>query len=348
MAGSSMKRGRGSRGTSSPEYDDEFDEGERGRFVPRRKKTYPLSLLGALLGLLIGVLLVSNAARQSRLQPQALAQKKQEDISNLRENRKKAKEAEYRQLGDAVNALLKRNIDGAELRYDWLVKGMDDQLFSSPQGPKLATAIYKALEARERERNGVRAEGAPEDPGYTRIKTLAQALYDEGKLGDAYNKMALALPDFKHQHGKEIDDFILRVSKEIDDLWAKDKPAIEKYLASSAAGSAITLLEQAQVYGDGFIRDKVDATLSRVREIQLIQKSSRGNARAEEEEDTEEDDDWDDDDWDDDEEEEDDDDWDDEEDTEEDDDDWDDEEEEEDDDDWDDDEEEEDDDDWDD
>ncbi len=226
--GSSIKRGRSGRRTASPEYDDEFDEGERERFVPRRKKTYPLSLLGALLGLLIGVLLVSNAARQSRLQPQALAQKKQEDISNLRENRKKAKEAEYRQLGDAVNALLQRTKGyDAELRYDWLVKGMDDQLFSSPQGPKLATAIYKALEARDRERSGAREEGAPEDPEYTRIKTLAQTLYDQGKLGDAYTKMAEAELDFKHQHGKEIDAFIVSVSKEIDDLWGKDKPAIE-------------------------------------------------------------------------------------------------------------------------
>ncbi len=265
-----------------------MDAGEQGRYVPRRKKMYPLSLLGALLGLLIGVLLVFNAARQSRLRAETLAQEKPKAIVNLREQRKKTYTTKYRKRGEEVIALLqrmKRTRLDAELRYDWLVKGMDDQHFSSPKGPKLATAIYEALEARERERSGAGEEGAPEDPDYTRIKTRAQELYDQGKLGDAYAKMAEAYSDFKHQHGKEIDEFIERVSNEIDDRWRKDKPAIEKFLASSDLRSANKLLKQARIYGDGQIRHEVEIAFSDVQERLLIQRSSRNDSRDDGEED---------------------------------------------------------------
>ena len=227
--GRPQKRGeRGSRrsgGTSRRrpprERDLDYDEYEDAPRYGRRRQRRPFTVAGAVLGTLIGVVMVGVMAGQKAEQPERdkLAadkyfKKTQAEALVLRKKRLSAAQEEKR-LTAKAQLEQTRKLEEAGIRRDYLIQALNKEC-DSPAGVELANELLRIDQAVEEARTSQVQEE------FAAHQKRVDALYEEGKLGDAIELMMQAQRKFERTRGDEIDEFVTRVSDELTEKWDED------------------------------------------------------------------------------------------------------------------------------
>ncbi len=252
--------------------DDEPRDEAAGPVVVKRRN-YAFTIAGAVLGLLVGLLVVRTALERRVVGDAEAAARLEGDRKKALVTRKKAFQDDLAEQRKKVSEILARvKSRPADARQDMLLKAISD-LGDNPYRYLLAEEIVKVWAAPAAM---TPAEMAEEDKAFQKQKEEAEKLHAEGRLGKAYEKMMENEGAFKARHGKEIDDAVLKWSNELTAKWDADKAEADRLAKDGEVEQAVKILEQARdVFGDGPIIRESERILQAIQEIATLQEGSK-------------------------------------------------------------------------
>ena len=250
-------------------------EAEEGRFAPKvvARKKYPFTIGGACLGVLLGFVFALNTVKSQHDVPA-----RERDRREAQLDAKRAKALADRK--EALRERFERQDQGIEDRVLG-IRGMENPvdvrdslmtgLATFNDGATAPFAVKRLVEIWEEAERGVRRVSASEaEDGFREHREAANALLADEKLGEAIKRIRRAELEFQETHGKEIDAFIERVSKELEDKWAADVARAKELARAGEPDAAIELMRKAMDYGDGPIRRDAEKTIVEIQSQALV------------------------------------------------------------------------------
>ena len=270
--------------------DDEFEEGEEELAPPVRKRTYPCSILGGIVGLAIGALVVVSMTKKANVLPGQEAKLKQDYIASVRADMIAERKRDFKQTIEARRVQVRKLLDGVRKldspaeRKESLLQALG-KVCDGPGGPELAEAL---VEVWPKALAGETSGGKADESGFAAHRDEANKLYAGGKIGEAIDRIRRAEGDFQGSHGKEIDELVMRWSEEITTRWDADLKRANRLARDGDADGAQKVLREAMSYGDGPVRREAEKTLDSIQVQALMatraaKKSSQKGAGADSE-----------------------------------------------------------------
>jgi hypothetical protein len=222
---------------------------------PDPKRSYTFTITGAVLGLLIGGVLILQALERRKAEPAVAEEAAREELLDELRKRKShfvKNEADVKAHIDRVIAdARKRPVDD---RREYLMQHLT-QYSGTRWGHILASEVVKLGPAPKSK--ATRAEEAESDKTYAALKAEAEKLRDAGRLGDSIEKIMEGWQDHKARHDAEITAFVEALSKELTEKWEAAKKEIDRLVEAGEIAAAEAALRKAEEYGDGPIRREV-------------------------------------------------------------------------------------------
>jgi len=285
--GLSHATSRGGR-SRRPIEEDLLDEEVQGPTV-LKKKFYPFSIGGAILGLLIGIVIVVSKLRAAKELPAMEEQQTRELLAQALKDRKaqflQEEVAKPKAAVDSRIAGLKRI--PPENQRDYLTMALDRDC-DGPGAYRLAE-LFLQLGPMTRDTSS----SSPEDPGladsYQKRKAEAEKLHAEGKLGAAIDAIMERYLEDKAHHEKEIDDLVTKWSDELTAKWDSDSAEIDRLAREGEVDKALDLCRKAMEYGDNQCKRQAEAKLQSIQAQVAISNSSEDSKTEEKETDLDKD-----------------------------------------------------------
>ena len=218
------------------------------------KKSYPLTIAGGVLGLLIGVLVLilqlKSMEKEKKTASDRVATRMRTEHMEALGNRKKAAlGAEAAQGTEIKKFLLENRKADPELRQASLILALDGRFTNSSYRHVLVDEIVKIWSTPGLGEDAKSAH-AKRDQAFEQQKLAAEALHASGKLGKAIAKLMENHHEFKVRHAKEIDARVVRWSDELTEKWTATKAKVDRMFLAGKGEKAVELLLEANEYGD--------------------------------------------------------------------------------------------------
>jgi hypothetical protein len=258
------------------DLDEELEE--EPAWTPRERRTFPITIAGAIIGVLIGgfVWYKKNEAHEARLKEHY----REHAVAHAREEHKKRKKLFEDQVAgerkEVQNALTRGKSSPADQRQDSLLASMRI-LASASTAPTLGAEISKSWTPPSPK---LTEEMQEEDKAYAARKAEAEKLFEEGRYGDAVERLIEDSNLIEKRHGKELAEIQARYEKALEARYREDKIKVERLTSAGEADQAIEILRGGLVYGDAQLRKEIEAAIDKIQKQVAIQ-ASAGTAGAE-------------------------------------------------------------------
>jgi hypothetical protein len=255
--------------------DDDSFEDDENELLPEapKKRWFPFTIAGALLGVVIGfgTIKVSN---ERKLAADAEAKERVEnDIRQTLAQRKKLFSDELAGRQKTVQDFLTRVQSREANTRQAMVENAIETNLTNPQLHLLIAEFVKVWTPPNRE---TPLEAAESDKIFTQQLAEAEKLAASGKPGLALLKIRENEKMLEARHGKEIDARITKWSDELTARWEKTKEEVETLTRAQEGEKAVETLREALVYGegDGAIEREVGRLLPGLQAITTLQATS--------------------------------------------------------------------------
>ena len=216
------------------------------------KRTRAFTIVGTVIGLLLGGLLVLRAMKEKEPEPDKASIVETEKARVLAERKQRFLDQQA-QMEKGIRATLAeaRKRQGED-RREYLKRALEAQV-DTRWGHLLSAELMNmgpppAHQVSEKEAAEIDAE-------YAAAKAEALRIYSEGRIGAAIDHLMKDYSKFKARHDAEITDYVeKRWSNEITQKWDETKKEMEKLDLDGNVEGAIAALEKALVYGDSSVR----------------------------------------------------------------------------------------------
>jgi len=223
------------------------------------KRTRAFTIVGTVIGLLLGGLLVLRAMKEKEPEPDKASIVETEKARVLAERKQRFLDQQA-QMEKGIRATLAeaRKRQGED-RREYLKRALEAQV-DTRWGHLLSAELMNmgpppAHQVSEKEAADIDAE-------YAAAKAEALRIYSEGRIGAAIDHLMKDYSKFKARHDAEITDYVeKRWSNEITQKWEETKKEMEKLDLDGNVEGAIAALEKALVYGDRTVRKDAEALL---------------------------------------------------------------------------------------
>ena len=243
-----------------PNRDVDLDDEEAAPYEPPApKRSFAFTITGALIGLLLGVVLVLQVLERKKVEPLAVEEEQRAELADVLKKRKEhfAKtEADVKgRIDQVLEQARKRK---PEDRRELLTQNLE-QYAGSRWGHLLASEVVKLGPAPKSKIS--QAEEIEVDKAYKELKAEAEKLRAAGRLGDAIGKMMEDYQKHKARHDAEITAFVEKLSTELTQKWEATKKEADRLLEAGEVDAAMASLKKAEDYGDSPIRTDVGQRL---------------------------------------------------------------------------------------
>lgn len=264
--GSKLAGARSLRGKPPRRAREDVDLEEEPAAGPPRKKLYPCAILGAALGVLIGLFWVSRSHQQAEADAARFADELKSRQATALSNRKKElaaqDEASKKSVADFLAKVGGREDVAARVV---MLEGWVNRYDGNPYGIQLVDEYIKVWTPA-----GAAPPSAEDENAYATLKAEAEKLFADGKLAQARDKIREA-EIYKSRHGQEIDELFTKYDQAIAAKWSEVQAGVVRAGAAGDRTKAEELLRGALEWGDEAVRKEARRDLESLQEQAVLQ-----------------------------------------------------------------------------
>ena len=181
----------------------------------KKKKAYPFTISGAILGFVLGLIAVQQTGERKAVERKKETERMELEQTQALVDRKKRHLAADEELRKKVTDFLDLRLKGRSTSDQQVMLEGNIAKFAQ-DNPYTHLLLDAYLKVWTPAGTGSAAENEEEgDKAYTLQKAEAEKLHAEGKIGLAYRRIHADYNRNKSRHGKEIDEIMARWEKEI-------------------------------------------------------------------------------------------------------------------------------------
>ena len=273
------------RGDGGDIFEDTFEEDEQMGYSVIRKKSKPLMMAGGGLGLILAILVIFTAQKESKNQVRLSQERNKRTAANQLNEIKAAWSTKYETQRKSVEDYLAKqtnrfNSGLSPSVIEGAIEGQLETSFFNKPGAVLLAVLYAKVHARAEEERAARKETELGREGnFDSFVSSFNKLYEQGLWAPAMDKIRDAEIEYKASKETEIDELYFKAEKAMIKQWESDEMKIKDLASEGEPQKAIQVAEGAKLYGDNAIRKDATAYIESIR----VQTSVSGGGEKEEE-----------------------------------------------------------------
>ena len=273
------------RGDEGDIFEDTFEEDEQMGYSVIRKKSKPLMMAGGGLGLVLAIIVIFTAQKESKNQVRLSQERNKRTAANQLNEIKAAWSTKYETQRKSVEDYLAKqtnrfNSGLSPSVIEGAIEGQLETSFFNKPGAVLLAVLYAKVHARAEEERAARKETELGQEGnFDSFVSSFNKLYEQGLWAPAMDKIRDAEIEYKASKETEIDELYFKAEKAMIKQWESDEMKIKDLASEGEPQKAIQVAEGAKLYGDNAIRKDATAYIESIR----VQTSVSGGGEKEEE-----------------------------------------------------------------
>ncbi len=266
------------RGHKGAEEDPSLQESPPGPYL-KKKRAYPFTIGGALLGFILGLIAVQRTGERKAVERKRETERMALEQTQALADRKKMHVAADEQLRKKVTDFLDRLKGRSTSDQQVMLEGNIAKFAQDNPHTHLLLDAYQKVWTPGG--TGSAAENKEEvDKAYAQQKAEAEKLHAEGKIGLAYQRIYADYNRNKSHHGKEIDEIMARWEKEIVEKGDAVLAEAQRHGKDGDSEKALEVLRKGLevVEGDEKLSQLIHEQIRHVNEVVALQAANAQKA----------------------------------------------------------------------